>query len=213
MSLITRILLLGVTIGFVQSLKPCCISKIYFAKMKIERGDVKPNSNQTVITDNKLEFEYDADLQFERVAGSIFSTQDMQSHGYLVYNDYKNGRSYTKYDMDPSCHVKAINPDDLSPHCVPPTLTWAGEYTVGSGMEDMRINSWYGQYNDFMYSMQTTVNDCTPVSMTRFGTEEDGTRVVESILYVNVTQYSHSRPDIFTLPPECANMMPNPVGK
>lgn len=63
----------------------------------------------------------------------------------------------------------------LNIHKFKGTLTFGETYTYGSGSESLRVDSWEGIGPDgFRWSFQTSVDGCVPVSLTRFGMNQNG---------------------------------------
>ncbi|XP_053376940.1 uncharacterized protein LOC123530177 [Mercenaria mercenaria] len=204
-----KLLFLCFFVGIVYAMeKPCCISKKWFGKLKITTVLLKNGSTIPTVSDNRLMMDYDMDMKMERIYGTIHSDgpMGMTASNYTVYNDFMNGKRYILNDMGNYCNISMIPPEtEMDSHCVPSTLQWDAMYTYGSGPEALHVNSWEGMYNNFYYSMQTSVNDCTPVSMTRTGMNPDGERIVETVLYVDIVQYRVSDDEsvVFKIPDSC----------
>lgn len=64
------------------------------------------------------------------------------------------------------------------------TLQWSATYTFGSGSEAVQVNSWDGMVDNYSYSMQTTVNDCTPVALTVYGISPEGTYTFSLLIFI-----------------------------
>ncbi|XP_060589131.1 uncharacterized protein LOC132744437 [Ruditapes philippinarum] len=209
MSMSMKILILCIFAGIVCAMeKPCCISKKWFGKLKITTSALKNGSTIPIVSDNRIMMDYDLDLKMERIYGTIYSDgpDGMQAYNYTVYNDFMHGKSYVLDETHTQCNVTMLPTDrENSMHCVPSSLRWDATYTYGSGPEALHVNSWEGVYENFHFSMQTSVNDCTPVSMTRIGIDSEGTRIVETVLYVDMVQYhvSGNESEVFRIPNSC----------
>merc|ERR1711860_12169 len=214
MSLVFKLLIAGVVASMACAMeKPCCISKKFFGKMKVVTVTLKNGSSIPIVSDNRFEIDYDYDMKMERVMGTIHTDEGgMQTAtNYSVINDYNMMKSYTMTSDSASCAVNMLD-GELFSHCLPSTLMWTAKYTFGSGAEALHVNSWEGVADNFYMSFQTSVNDCTPVSMTRVGMTPDGDRISESVLYADVTQYDVSSADAFKVPDMCM-MVGSAVGK
>ena len=53
-------------------------------------------------------------------------------------------------------------------------MTLDATFTLGSTSEGVTVNSWTGVVDNLVTNYLTTVNDCTPVSSSSFGTLPDG---------------------------------------
>ncbi|XP_053376939.1 uncharacterized protein LOC123528542 [Mercenaria mercenaria] len=218
MSLALKLTCLCIFVGIVHALeKPCCISNKWFGKIKTTTASLRNGSTIPTVTDNRVMIDHDFDMKMERIYGSIHSDgpTGMMASNYTVYNDYMNGKRYVLNDVGNYCNVTMLEAGaEISKTCVPSTLQWAARYTYGSGSEALHVNSWEGMYENFYYSIQTAVNDCTPVSLTRTGMNPDGERIVETVLYVDIVQdrLSGNVSDVFRLPDACMTVGV-PIGK
>lgn len=52
---------------------------------------------------------------------------------------------------------------------------YVGSMNIGSGSDTIKAHSWFRTENDLMISFTVTEGDCTPVTVSIVGTQEDGT--------------------------------------
>ncbi|XP_045166662.2 uncharacterized protein LOC123530040 [Mercenaria mercenaria] len=203
MSRLYKLFVVSLLAGLVGAIKPCCVSKKWTGKLRITTASVASGSTIPVISENVLMFDYDHDMKMEKAVGRIVTYNGSMetTQEYTVYNDYRHMRKYAMTPDSNACHIQPLLGEQTEP-CVPSTLKWAGNYTLGSTSEGVHVNAWSGDYENSHYEMLTTVNDCTPVEMTVFGTMPDGTRVSTQTVFVDVTQYMTS-PGALNIPDMC----------
>ncbi|XP_045166173.2 uncharacterized protein LOC123529734 [Mercenaria mercenaria] len=182
--------------------KPCCTSKKFFGQIKVTTGLVKNGIPRSM--ENTFQFDYNADMHMERAIGHIYDSSDRSSQHYKIFNDYRHGKRYGFYGSDSTtCVVTPIDPDAQPVNCVPDELKHEGTLAVGSGNMTIQANAWSGYASNMHWRMQTSVRDCTPISLTRYGIDTDGIYAIEITTYSNITQYRLSSADALVIPDEC----------
>ncbi|XP_045166145.2 uncharacterized protein LOC123529708 [Mercenaria mercenaria] len=204
MSLTLQLIAVCVVVGTTFAAEhPCCISKKFFAKGLIVTATLKSGSSIPTMSQNAFAVDQDYDRKLQAVNGTVTTENE---HGefvnyYQVIRDFHNMKTYNFNGTH--CHIYPIVGEELPDGCVPKTLAHSGTYTMGSGDQTMHINGWYGKVGNETLTYATTVNDCTLVSFTRFGTLPDGTKITESAQFVDVVQYTNSYDSVFNIPNYC----------
>ncbi|XP_045165484.2 uncharacterized protein LOC123529281 [Mercenaria mercenaria] len=192
--------------------QPCCISKKFFAKGLMVTATLKSGSSIPTMSQNSFAADQDYDRKLQAVNGTVITESE---HGefvttYQVIRDFHHMKTYSFNGTH--CHISQIVGEEMLDGCVPKTLAHSGTYHMGSGNQTMHINGWYGKIGNETLTYATTVNDCTWVSFTRFGTLPDGTKITESAQFADVVQYKNSYDHVFDIPSHC-NIGDAAVGK
>jgi len=185
----------------------CCMSNKWHGKM-MQVGAMEQVNQTAQVVDNMFMMDYDYDRKMIRLIGTSRDPMTGMKHSLTVLDDYMNGKSYNVYDGH--CMVSDQDGIPMVPPCIPGNFTYEGSYMLGSGVNSLLVKIYDG-YNNNMASRWALTSDCTPVTMSEYGTSPLGTGMVYSFVFADTVQGKLSESDPFVVPMGCQTM-PSTVG-
>ncbi|KAL3877123.1 hypothetical protein ACJMK2_034876 [Sinanodonta woodiana] len=198
-------LLLPLIVGtFGQTPTRCCYSHKFDGVLMEVGASLPLGSSTPTILDATNEISYDFDEKLMWLNRSQVNPVNGNRETIIILRRYHESKEYIV--QNGQCYSQTINPDSLTPPCVPDSFHYGGSFTIGSGTNSVNVNNWRGNINGTTFAINVQASDCTPVSESLYGIIEQANTVM-TYVFANLKP-TLAHPDRFHQQAVCAHAIP-----